>query len=64
MIHSLFLGRMSIDKVLVAPPDDNLTGDGDVFLVLIASGALGWIVVVKGDGNAGIGDASLTLLVD
>ena len=63
LTHSLFLGRMSIDEVLVATPNDNLTSDGDVFLVLIAGGALGGIVIVKGDGNAGLGDSSLPLLV-
>lgn len=44
--------------------EDDLSGDGDFIVVLVTDGALFLVPIVKGDGDGGLGDSSLTALVD
>lgn len=55
---------MAIDKVFVPSTDYNLARDGDLGRILVAERGAGAVGVVEDDGDGGLGDPSLTLLVD
>lgn len=57
---------MAIDKVFVPSTNYNLARDGDLGRVLVAEGGagVGAVGVVEDDGDGGLGDAGLALLVD
>uniref|UniRef100_A0A0A9F103 Uncharacterized protein n=1 Tax=Arundo donax TaxID=35708 RepID=A0A0A9F103_ARUDO len=55
---------MAIDKVLVPSTNYNLARDGDLGTVLVAKRRAGAVGVVEDDGDGGLGDAGLALLVD
>ena len=64
VLHPIVLDIAPVDEVLVLPPNDHLPGDGDLVEVLIAQGRLLLVPVVESDGDSGLGDASLAVLVD
>lgn len=55
---------MAIDKVFVSPTNYNLARDSDFGRVLVAERGTGAVGVVEDDGDGGLGDAGLALLVD
>jgi len=63
-LHPGRLGKMTIDKVFVPSTNYNLARDGDLGRVLIAERGAGAVGVVEDDGDGGLGDPGLTLLID
>lgn len=53
-----------IDQIFALPPDQNLPRHIHLLALLIAHGTAGLVLVVKDDGDGGLVDTGLTLLVD
>ena len=64
ILDPVVLNVGSVDEVFVFSSDDDLSGDGDFFVVFVAHRRLGFVMVVEGDGHGGLGDAGLTVFVD
>ena len=62
--HNARLGGPSIDQVLALPPNEHLTRHIDLLVLLIADGARGLVLVIKYNGDAGLVNPRLALLVD
>lgn len=63
-LHPGRLCKMAIYKVFVPSTNYNLARDGDLRRVLVAERGAGAVGVVEDDGDGGLGDAGLALLVD
>ena len=57
-------GIPAVDEVLAPSAEEDLAGDGHLGTLLVSDGAGGLVFVVEDDGNAGLVDAGLALLVD
>jgi hypothetical protein len=44
ILHSVHLGIVAVDEVLVSAADDDLTSDGDLVVLLIANRTAGFIL--------------------
>ena len=64
ILHPIVLDVAAVDEVLILAPDDDLPGDGDLVVVLVPQRRLLLVAVVEGDGDGGLRDARLTILVD
>ena len=64
VLHSVVLDIGSIDEVLVLASNDNLSGNCNLIIVLIAKRRLFLVSVVESDGDSCLGHSSLTILVD
>ena len=64
VLDPVVLDVAPIDEVFVFAADDDLPGDGDLVEVLVAQGRLLLVSIVESDGDSGLGDARLTVLVD
>ena len=64
VLDSVILDIAAIDEVLVLAANDDLPGDGDLVIVLIAQWRLLLVPVVECDGDGGFGHPSLAVLVD
>ena len=64
ILHPIVLDVAAVDEVLVLAPDDDLPGDGDLVVVLVPQRRLLLVAVVEGDGDGGLRDARLAILVD
>lgn len=63
-LHPGRLCKMAIDEVFVPSTNYNLAGDGDFGRVLVAERGACAVGVVEDDGDGGLGDPGLALLVD
>ena len=54
---------LSVDQILALPPDEHLARDIDLLELLVPHGARGFVLIVEHDGDAGLVDARLALLV-
>ena len=63
VLDPVVLDVAPIDEVFVFASDDDLPGDGDLVEVLVAQGRLLLVSIVESDGDSGLGDARLTVLV-
>ena len=54
----------AVDEILAPSAEEDLTGNGHLGTLLVSDGTGGLILVVEDDGNAGLVDAGLALLVD
>ena len=57
-------GGPSIDQVLALPPNEHLTRHIDLLELLIPHGARGLVLIIKHNGDAGLVNPRLALLVD
>ena len=64
ILNPVVLDVATVDEVLVLAADDDLPGDGHLIVVLVSERRLLLVSVVEGDGDCGLGDASLAVLVD
>ena len=64
VLDPVVLDVAPIDEVFVFASDDDLPCDGDLVEVLVAQGRLLLVSIVESDGDSGLGDARLTVLVD
>ena len=64
VFHAVLLDVGAVDEVLVLASDDHLSGDGDLIVGLVSQWRLLLVSVVEGDGDRGLGDPRLTVLVD
>ena len=64
ILNSVVLNIATIDQVFVLATYDNLSGDSHLIIVLISQWRLFLVSVIKCDGHSGLGDTSLTILVD
>ena len=64
ILHPVVLDIATVDEVLVLAANDDLPGDGDLVIMLVTERRLLLVSVVKCDGDSGLGDSSLTVLVD
>ena len=56
-------GIPAVDEVLAPSAEEDLTGDGHLGTLLVSDGTGGLVLVVEDDGDAGLVDAGLALLV-
>lgn len=63
VLNSSWLCKMPIDKIFVPSPHNNLASDGDLAAFFIANGTAASVCVVEDDGDSGLRDAGLPLLV-
>ena len=56
-------GVAAVDEILAPAAEEDLTGDGHLGTLLVSDGAGRLILVVEDDGDAGLVDAGLALLV-
>ena len=64
VFHAVLLDVGAVDEVLVLASDDHLSGDGHLIVGLVSQWRLLLVSVVEGDGDRGLGDPRLTVLVD
>lgn len=63
-LNSGRLGKVPIYKVLIPAPNNYLPRDRDFRAVLVAKGTTAAIGVIKDNGDSGLGDPGLALLVN
>jgi len=56
-------GIPAVDEILAPAAEEDLAGDGHLGTLLVADGTGGLVLIVEDNGNAGLVDAGLALLV-
>jgi hypothetical protein len=64
ILHSVELCIVTIDQILALASNNNLTSNGDLFVLLVTDWRQFLIFVIKYDRHASLSDTGLTLLVN